>query len=869
MSRLVTLSLIAFAVPALASEPPRFERDVKPVLTAKCIKCHGGDSTKSGLDLRTATSIKHGGDTGPSAIPGSASKSLLMEMIAAGTMPPGKATKLTPAEVVILKAWIEGGMPSDEPESTATPPVPTHWAFRPPVRPAVPDGRNHPVDAFVLSKLVSKGLTFSPEAERLVLLRRVTIDLTGLPPTLAEQDAFLADKSADAYLTVIDRLLASPRYGERWGRHWLDVAGYADSEGILDADYVRSAAWRYRDWVIRAINADMRYDRFLREQIAGDEYSDYWMHYRTVKELPPTVVDSLVATGFLRCASDTSRPDFVSIKNAAGYYYQTLEDTEMIVGSAVLGLTLQCAKCHTHKFDPIPQADYYRVQAVFMSGYRPSQWVPQVQRRLVEATSVQEKEAATLNADIAKRVAELRKNLAELRQQFSNKLFDEQLAKLPMVIREDVRVAVNADPAKRSEVQKYLAEKFAPELKPAEAKLQAILLQTYPEYAAKVKTLDAAIATEDAKKRTFQEIRAMYDLPGEPKTPVLRRGDYLKPGPEVGPGVLACIAAPKPFAWTPPAKDASSSGRRKAFAEWLTQPSHPLTSRVMVNRVWMHHFGEGLVQTPENFGLQGSKPTHPELLDWLACEFESNGWSLKKLHRLILTSAAYRQSSTMRNADHGLRQESRISFLGFELAVPHFADTISPGTVDPENSLLWRQRLRRAEAEVIRDSMFAVTGSLNDQQFGLPVPVQRLTSDEVVTADNPSGRRRSVYLQVRRSQPVTLLQLFDQPRIETNCTRRGVSTVASQALTLLNSDTLSRQAEVFADRLLKESPNDPVGTAIRLAFCRRANSIEHASLKKFLEDQTGRHAPATDARRRALIDLCHMLLCANEFIYVD
>ncbi|HEY2908937.1 MAG TPA: DUF1549 domain-containing protein, partial [Gemmataceae bacterium] len=384
------------ALSAVVADPPQFEREVKAIFAAKCVKCHGGEQVKSGLDLRTGSAIRQGGDTGPSVVPGDAAKSLLFEQIASGAMPPGKAAKLTGAEKAAVKRWIDGGAALGEPTAGASAKRSTHWAFNPPKRPKVPaiSGVRHPVDSFLKNKLVAKGLDFSPDADRLTLLRRATIDLTGLPPTPAEQDAFLADRSPQAYEKVVDRLLASPRYGERWGRHWLDVAGYADSEGILDADYVRTAAWRYRDWVIRAINADMPYDRFLREQIAGDEFSEFASHYRNDKELPAAVVDSLIATGFLRCASDTSRPDFVNIKNAPGYYYQTLEDTEAIVGSAILGLTVQCAKCHSHKFDPIPQADYYRLQAVFMSGYRPNQWVPQEQRRLLEATASQEKEAA-------------------------------------------------------------------------------------------------------------------------------------------------------------------------------------------------------------------------------------------------------------------------------------------------------------------------------------------------------------------------------------------------------------------------------------------------------------------------------------------
>jgi hypothetical protein len=855
---MAALAVAVLAVPAAAAEPPRFERDVKPILAAKCLKCHGADAAKASLDLRTTAAIKTGGETGPAVVPGNPAKSLLVEQIASGAMPPGKGAKLTPAEIATVKAWIEAGAPADEAGTATAPAAPTHWAFLPPKRPPVPavPGAPHPVDAFLLAKLSAKGLAFSPEADRLTLLRRVTIDLTGLPPTPAEQDAYLADRSADAYEKVVDRLLASARYGERWGRHWLDAAGYADSEGILDADYVRSAAWRYRDWVVRALNADVPYDTFLREQIAGDEYGDYWTHYRTAKELPPAVVESLTATGFLRCASDTSRPDFVSIKNAPGYYYQTLDDTQAIVGSAVLGLTVQCAKCHTHKFDPIPQADYYRLQAVFMSGYRPDQWVPQVQRRLLAATAAQEKEAAAENAVIAKKVADLRKQEAELRRQFAAKLFEDRLAKLPVAIRDDVRAAFDTPAVKRTEVQKYLADRFVSELKPVDAKLPPLLIAEYPEYVTKVKVLDAAVATEEAKKRTFAEIRAMYDLPGEPKTPVLRRGDYTRPGPEVAPGVLSCVAAPKPFAWTPPAKDAPTSGRRRALADWITQPNHPLTSRVMVNRVWLHHFGEGIVRTPENFGLQGAKPTHPELLDWLATEFEANNWSLKKLHRLILTSAAYRQSSNAEPKRWGW------------FSIPQ-SESRNPQSADPDNALLWRQRMRRVEAEVLRDSVLATAGTLNEERFGPPVPVQRLSSDEVVAADDAAGRRRSVYLLVRRSQPITLLQLFDQPRIETNCTRRTVSTVATQALTLLNSATVEWQARAFADRVLKESPADPAGAAVRLAFARPARPDELAKLNRFLAAQAARHAPAADARRRALADLCHMLFCANEFVYVD
>jgi hypothetical protein len=726
------------------------------------------------------------------------------------------------------------------------------WAFRAPIRPALPAVRHtervrNPVDVFLLAALEKKGLTFAPDADRRTLLRRASFDLLGLPPSLEESDTFLNDPAPDAYERLIDRLLASDHYGERWGRHWLDLAGYADSEGILDADYVRTASWRYRDYVIESLNRDKPYDRFLKEQIAGDELVEYWSAVRTQDKLSPPVVEALVATGYLRCASDTSRPDFANIKNAPGYYYQTLDDTLKIVSSSVLGLTVQCAKCHSHKYDPIPQSEYYRLQAIFMSAYRPYQWVPQVQRRLLEATDAQQKEAQAHNAQIDAALARLRKAVAEVNGRFAERLFADRLAKLPEVIREDVRLALATEPAKRSEVQKYLAAKFQKDLRPDPPTLMA-LAKNDPEVAREQTTLAAAIQAEEAKRRTFPEIRALYDLPGEAVTHLLRRGDYLNPGPEVRPGTLSVLQTSRPLTWNPPAKDAPTSGRRLAFAEWITQADHPLTARVAVNYLWLHHFGEGIVATPDNFGHTGTPPTHPELLDYLATEFVARGWSLKPLHRLILTSSAYRQASTVAATDAARARQ-----------------------IDPDNRLLWRQRLRRLEAEALRDAMLSTSGSLNPQMFGPPVPIQRQADGEVTTSTDAAGARRSVYLLVRRSQPLTVLQVFDQPVMETNCTRRSVSTVSSQALTVLNSDFVIQQAEAFAGRVLREAPADPAPYALRLAFGRAATADERTRLAAFLDGQASRRAGADQqtARRQALADLCQMLLSANEFAYVE
>ena len=841
-----------------------FEKTVLPIFQAKCFSCHGAKKQKAGLDMRSRAGMLKGGESGPALVAGDASKSLLWELIDADKMPQGK-DKLTAAEKATVRRWIEAGAPAadktplDTTDRQVTDEDRDFWSFKKPVRPALPDVKTknriaNPIDSFLLKTLEKKGLTYSPPADSWTLLRRLAFDLTGLPPTPQEMDDFLADKTGRAYENAVDRYLASPHYGERWGRHWLDLAGYADSEGILDADYVRTAAWRYRDWVIRAMNQDKPYDQFLREQIAGDELVDYWTAFQTQKELSKEVVEALEATGFLRCASDTSRPDFNTIKNAPGYYFQTLDDTLKIVSSATLGLTLQCAKCHSHKYDPISQTDYYRVQAIFMSGYRPSQWIPQVERRLLEGSAAQIKETTAHNARIDQEVAVLQKQVAELRRPFADKYFADSLAKLPAQIRDDVKTALNADPKKRNEVQKYLVSKFQADLKPGPEALHAKLL-AYPDYQAQFAELDKKGQALARQKRTLPEIRAFYDLPGQAKTHLLRRGDYLQPGPEVQPGTLAVLVAGKPFTHLPPSPQAKTSGIRLAFARWLTQPDHPLTARVLVNRLWLHHFGQGIVATPDNFGKTGAPPSHPELLDWLATELVAKQWSMKAMHRLMVTSQAYRQNSALDPLAHA---QAKL--------------------VDPDNRLLWRQRLRRLEGEPLRDAVLAVAGKLNPRMFGPPVPMVRRGNGEIVTPADSSGDRRSVYLQVRRSQPLTFLQLFDQPVIETNCTRREVSTVASQALTLLNSEFMQVQAAHFADRVLKEAADRPAAHAVRLAFARNATARETTLFQAFLDQQTVQHlalmrTPSPDqraiARRQALTDLCHMLLSANEFAYLD
>jgi hypothetical protein len=867
VSASLSLALAAVCATGSQADPPRFETDIAPILRDHCFKCHGAEVRNGGLDLRTVAAILHGGDTGAAVVPGKSGESLIVEQISSRAMPPAKDAKLSDLEVATVRGWIDAGArgeshvgPSGARAAT------TWWSFHPPRRPQIPAVRQaeqvrNPVDAFLLARLEAKGLSFSPEASRLTLLRRLCFDFWGLPPTPEQTDQFLTDTRPDAVERLINSLLASPRYGERWGRHWLDVAGYADSEGILDADYERAAAWRYRDYVIRSFNADTPYDRFLQLQIAGDEVVDYPAVFRTRKTLGPEVVEALVATGYLRCASDTSRPDFVNIKNAPGYYYQTLEDTMKIVASSVMGLTLQCAKCHSHKYDPLTQEEYYRVQAIFMSGYRPAHWVPQVERKLSEATACQQAEASAYNASIDRQVAELNAKAQALKTAFATRLFDDRLAKLPEPIREDTRLALAAKPGQATDVQKYLAAKFGAVLHPPEKELNGLLEGMYPDYKAQAAGIVATVARLQSTKRAFPEIRAFYDLPGDAKTPILKRGDYTQPGALVRPGVPLALETAQPFSWSPPPADAPTSGRRLALAKWLTQRDHPLTARVMVNRIWLLHFGEGIVSTPDNFGRTGALPDHPELLDWLATEFVARGWSVKAMHRLILNSTAYRQVSQLDPSSPAHAKAKRA---------------------DPEDRLLWRQRMRRVEAEVLRDSMLAISGVLNRRMFGAPVSLVNKGDGEVVAPADASGLRRSIYLNVRRSQPLTLLQSFDQPVMETNCTRRDVSTVASQALNLLNSDTSMKYAEALARRVENVGPESAVARAVRLALDRPARPAERSALDLFLGTQTELYArllakakseptaaERQQGRHRALTDLCQMLLSSNEFAYVD
>jgi hypothetical protein len=762
---------------ALLASPSRgdeltFERDVRPVLKAHCFDCHGGEKTEGELDLRLRRLMVRGGESGAAIVPGQPGESYLLMRIEAGEMPPGN-TKVSPAETEVLRRWIAAGAPTarEEPEELGegigiTPEERAYWAFQPIQRPHLPafgpeDRVATPIDAFVIARLKEAGLAFSPEADRRVLIRRATFDLTGLPPTREEIDAFLADTAPGAYERLLDRLLASPRYGERWARHWLDVAGYADSEGASNADAARPYVYKYRDYVIRSLNDDKPFDQFIQEQLAGDE-----MVSPPHANLTAEQIEKLTATGFLRLAADGTG----SGANSEEARNQVIADTLKIVSNSLLGLSVACAQCHDHRYDPIPHEDYYRLRAVFEPAFDPKTWKTPDQRRISLFTDADREQSAAIEAEAQKIAAEKSEKQAEYMKQ----ALDMELAKFDNPLRDQLRAAYETPKDQRTpEQQKLLAENPSVNITPG------VLYQYLPQAAEELKKFDARIGEVRGKKPVEDFVRALSEKPGHaPPTHLFHRGDYRSPKQEISPGDLQ-VAGPEGEPIEIAADDPSlpTTGRRLAYARRLTSGEHPLTPRVLVNRVWMHHFGRGLVGTPSEFGRLGEAPSHPELLDWLASEFAASGWRLKQLHKLIMTSTAYRQSS--RRTSEG-------------------------DAADSENRLLWRAPVRRLEAEAVRDSVLAVAGSLNLSMFGPPDPVAPdETGQAVVTGDK---HRRGVYIQARRTQPAALLSAFDAPdMLQSNCEARTPSTVAGQSLMLLNSEFILDQAARLAARLEAEA----------------------------------------------------------------
>ena len=777
----VTSSVIAAADEPTASAPATdiltFETSVRPILKAYCLDCHGGiEKLSGGLDLRLRRFLVSGGESGAAVVPGAPAESLLLRRLHDGEMPPGEK-KVPAAQIQIIQRWIASGAVAGrdepltlEPGIGITSEERAYWAFQPIRRPEPPvvkaaDRVRNPVDAFVLAKLEGSGLSINGDADRLTLLKRAFFDLIGLPPTLEETSAFLNDPSGSAYEALIDRLLESKHYGERWGRHWLDIAGYAESEGDGNVDTVRPYIYKYRDYVIRSINSDKPLDQFVIEQLAGDEIVS-----PPYQNPSPETIEKLVATGFLRMAADptaSGQGDPETSRNLV------VTDTVKIVSSSLLGLSVGCAQCHDHRYDPIPQADYYRLRAIFEPALNCKSWIIPRDRVISLYTDADRAKAAEVKVEADK----LHAAYHEKQTRFVAEAFEKALEKFPEDQREMLRTAFKTAGDQRNEEQKKLVA-----TNPSLNVNPGVLYQFNMAASDELKKDMAVIQAKQAERPVEDFISVLAEPAGEPPaTFVFHRGDHRQPTNPVKPGDLTVAAAEgERFETGEDQRTGHSSGRRLAWARNLTNGKHPLFGRVMANRIWLNHFGRGIVDTPGEFGVLGARPTHPELLDWLADELKRQGWSLKQMHRLLMTSSVYRQASA--------RTDPKAA------------------AIDTDGSLYSRYSVRRLEAEIVRDRMLAASGRLDRTQFGPSVEIMEDFAGQVhVKDDSP---RRSIYIRVRRSKPVSLLSAFDAPVMAVNCDRRTASTVAPQSLMLMNGEFTLKQAEQFAKRLKTESPGE-------------------------------------------------------------
>ncbi|HMC66902.1 MAG TPA: DUF1549 and DUF1553 domain-containing protein [Gemmataceae bacterium] len=691
-----------------------------------------------------------------------------------------------------------------------------HWAFQPVRKPPVPAVKDagwvrNLIDAFVLARLEEKSWKPSPAAEPRALLRRLYLDLVGLPPSLAEQEAFLRDPSPQALDRIAADLLARPAYGERWGRHWLDLVRYAETNGY-ERDGTKPHAWRYRDYVIRSFNADKPFDRFLLEQLAGDE-------------LPDTDAETLVATGYYRLGPWDDEPADPNEDR-----FDQLDDMVSTTAQVFLGLTLGCCRCHNHKFEPLTALDYYRMVAIFNPLERPQNGRTELDSPIGTRTQLK------AIADRDRQIAKFAKQIGELRNAVRAVHLKSGKSKLPGPVLE----AFRAEPAKRTDEQRKLVAENSERLETeVTAALRGEAKQKIAVHEEKIRKLRQA--SPDLQRGYFMQ----EPSPNPPVTHILLRGSAARPGPQVPPGVPTVVVDSQPAF---PERGERTSLRRLTLARWIASPDNPLTARVIVNRIWQYHFGEGLVRTPSDFGVMGEPPTHPELLDWLADRFIKDGWSIKKLHRLIVSSNTYRMSKRS-NAQYAAE--------------------------DPENRLLWRVPYRRLEVEAIRDSILAASGQLNPKMYGpsiFPqVPKEALEGhsdpDKIWPPfDEKESSRRTVYAFIKRSMVVPMLEALDLCDTARTSAKRSVTTVAPQALTLFNGDFVNRQARHFADRLVREAGDDPekqVERAYLLALCRPPTATERATMLKFVSRTDGRE------RQRALEQMCRVVFNLNEFVYAD
>ncbi len=861
-----------------ASQVAINQHDVLPILLRHCTYCHGPRQKEGNLDLTTRAGMLRGGKSGPALVPGSPDQSLMIKRMRLGQMPPPKLLvegSVKPAdagETEILAKWIANGAPEAAiaPDVASTTPDPLvsdkdreFWAFKSPKPVSLPvvSARNrvrNPIDSFILQKLEAKGLSLATEADRMILLRRAYFDLTGLPPEPAEIERFRNDIAPGAYERLIDRLLASPRYGERWGRYWLDLAGYADSEGKREQDLPRPQAWRYRDYVIKSLNSDKPYDRFLREQLAGDELADY----EHAPEITEELADNLIATGFLRMAPDAT---WANITGYATDRLDVIADEIDILGSAVMGLTMKCARCHSHKFDPIPHRDYYRLLAIFKGAYDEYDWLrPDVRqglgpisldirggRLLPQVTSAERHTWEANEERITREASTIRAKLESKQNVLIAKYLEKRLGDLPAVLRDDLKAMLATPAEKRDAIQKYLATKFEKELRIDRTALKAIDAAFKQES----DQADAKLTALEAKRQEAPKIQALWDRGAPSPTYIYKRGDLNTPGRLVGPGVPSMLTDGKtPFDVKPPWPGAKSTGRRLAFANWITRPDHPLTARVAVNRLWQHHFGKGIVKSTGNFGKAGIPPTHPELLDWLAQEFVKGGWKSKAIHRLIMTSATYRQSSSV---------------------------TAEQTKLDTDNALYSRMPLVRLDAEALYDTLLLISGRLDDKQFGPADPVE-VRSDGLVTPKGTrQGWRRMIYVRQSRKQIPTHLENFDYPQMNPNCIERRDSIVAPQALELMNAGMVHELGGQFAKRLEREAGKTraaQIDRAYLIALSRLPSDEERQigleALDRLTKQWTqtlaasGKPDPGL-AAEKSLATYCHAIMNSAGLLYID
>ena len=934
------LLLVSLLVATGAAAEITYEADVRPILKAHCFQCHGERGEAEGrLDLRLRRLIVKGGESGPAIVPGKPTESLLIQRVTSGEMPPDEDKRLSPEEVAVLSRWVGANAPTarDEPASLDadtyfTDEETNWWAFRPVNQPTPPTTTeaSTPIDAFMLARLSELGeqqaagtaFELSAPADRTTLIRRVYLDMLGVPPTPEEVNRFRADARPAAWSRLVDRVLASPRYGERWGRHWLDVAGYADSEGYTDEDRVREHAWRYRDYVIRAFNGDKPYDAFVTEQLAGDELVGW-----PQETLRPEIVEALAATGFLRMAPDGTAAGGIDQDLARN---QTIADTLQIVGATLMGMTIQCAQCHDHRYDPIPQRDYYRLRAVFEPALDWKNWQAPP-NRLVSLYSEADKQR---RADIEARAKQADARRQERVDFYIARTLEHELLMVADELQEPLRVVFRTKPADRSDAQKKLLEGYtnianitagslylydrrrdarAKDLDTRrEQKLAEFLARARKAHPSATVTADslaeldpqaAAVlaryttaADEVRKFRIRSELQKLADeaqairdtipkehflrilseRPGhQPATFVFHRGDHQQPKEQVQPGGLSVLggremsgagnlATGNLATGNLATGDLLTSGRRLQLARYLTSGEHPLVARVFVNRIWAHHFGRGIVSTTGDFGFLGARPTHPQLLDWLAAEFVESGWSVKRLHRLILMSDVYQQSA---------------------VGPPELV------AADPENNLLGRWPLRRLESETLRDAILATAGKLNTEMYGEPVPVMEDEVGQIVLGkENLDGERkptkaipllgnefrRSVYVQVRRTRPLGVLESFDVPELAPHCTDRASSNVAPQSLMMMNSDFLLDMSAAMAERLVRERPDQPAEQLRRgweLAYGSPPDEMQLSRAVAFLQTQTNAFAQdkadGINPHRAALASYCQALLGSNRFLYIE